>query len=40
VEDFPGFKIDYRKTYVTIADLVDLADRNSAAAKKEKLNNL
>jgi hypothetical protein len=40
VEDFPGYKIDYRRTCVTIADLVDLADRNSVAAKKEKLNNL
>jgi hypothetical protein len=37
---FTGYKIDCRKTYFTIADLVDLADRNSAATKKEKLNNL
>jgi hypothetical protein len=37
VEEFSGIKNDYRKTYVTIADLVDLADRNSAAAKKGKL---
>jgi hypothetical protein len=40
VRDDSSFTNGYRKTYVTIADLVDLADRNSATAKKEKQNNL